>query len=433
MNEDLKFLKLFITEMNKTNSTLDKKKVIGNFPMLQKMFSYVYDEINYVYGIKSSNIKKNKDLEKNNVPEYKDLYDLLNALNERVVTGHDAIKTVQLFIENNKEYEEEIYRIIDRDLKVRADIKAINKVFPGCIPVFSIPLAEKYPDFIKKVIFSKDIWFASRKLDGCRCVTVIDEQGNVKFFSRKGKEFFTLGNLLKSIQKLNLKNVVFDGEICIMDENGNEVFKNIMKEIKRKDHTIDNPKYCVFDMVDLQSFKDGQGNVLFSERTKNLLLTLNKIPPIKHIEIVTQTIVTDEEIFNNLRETARNNGWEGLIIRKNVGYEGKRSQNMLKVKDFIDAEYEVKRIETGPFRIIKEGKEITVTTMTSAIIEHKGVEVGVGSGFSLEERNEFFEDPSKIIGKIICVKYFGETENDKGTCSLRFPTFKYLYEDRREE
>jgi DNA ligase-1 len=58
--------------------------------------------------------------------------------------------------------------------------------------------------------------------------------------------------------------------------------------------------------------------------------------------------------------------------------------------------------------------------------------VSVGSGFTLDERYEFYKDPKKSIGKVILVSYFEETSNDKGTISLRFPTFKYLYGNKRE-
>jgi DNA ligase 1 len=37
-------------------------------------------------------------------------------------------------------------------------------------------------------------------------------------------------------------------------------------------------------------------------------------------------------------------GWEGIMLRKDIGYEGKRSKNLLKVKKFYDAEYEVVRL-----------------------------------------------------------------------------------------
>jgi len=70
--------------------------------------------------------------------------------------------------------------------------------------------------------------------------------------------------------------------------------------------------------------------------------------------------------------------------------------------------------------------------MTSQImIKHKGFEVGVGSGFSMEQRMEFHQDPSKIVGKTITVQYFEETHNQEGGISLRFPVLKHIYENGR--
>jgi ATP-dependent DNA ligase len=42
--------------------------------------------------------------------------------------------------------------------------------------------------------------------------------------------------------------MVIDGEICMMDENGNENVQGIIKEIKRKDHSIENPFFYMFDL-----------------------------------------------------------------------------------------------------------------------------------------------------------------------------------------
>lgn len=41
-------------------------------------------------------------------------------------------------------------------------------------------------------------WMWSRKLDGVRVIMRI-ENGTVKYFSRQGKEFFTLGNVTDAI------------------------------------------------------------------------------------------------------------------------------------------------------------------------------------------------------------------------------------------
>lgn len=99
---------------------------------------------------------------------------------------------------------------------------------------------------------------------------------------------------------------------------------------------------------------------------------------------------------------------------------------MLKVKEWEDAEYIVKSIETGLMRMpTGELKRV----MTNVNIEHKGNPVGVGSGFSLNSRITYAEDPRLIIGKPITVRYFSESKKDDGTTSLRFPTVKAVYEE----
>ncbi len=70
--------------------------------------------------------------------------------------------------------------------------------------------------------------------------------------------------------------------------------------------------------------------------------------------------------------------------------------------------------------------------MAKVYIEHKGNEVGVGSGFSLDERKKFHENPDLIVGKTITVQYFEETQDANGKLSLRFPTVKIIHGERRE-
>jgi DNA ligase-1 len=65
------------------------------------------------------------------------------------------------------------------------------------------------------------------------------------------------------------------------------------------------------------------------------------------------------------------------------------------------------------------------------MIEHKGHIVRVGSGFSIDQRKEFYQDPKKILNKEITVQYFQETQNQEGGISLRFPTFKILHGNKR--
>lgn len=52
----------------------------------------------------------------------------------------------------------------------------------------------------------------------------------------------------------------------------------------------------------------------------------------------------------------------------------------------------------------------------------------MGSGFSIDNRIRFANNPELIVGKQITVQYFSESESE-GKYSLRFPTVKAIYEN----
>ena len=262
----------------------------------------------------------------------------------------------------------------------------------------------------------------------CRAITIIDENGEVKFFSRAGKPFLTLDNLKPSIHKLGLKNMVLDGEICMTDENGDEDFQSIIKEIKRKDHSIDNPHYFIFDMLTLKEFTDQVSESTVGYRLEQAKVLINDD---KYISLLDQRVGSDT-ILEEMMEVSKNGGWEGLMLRKNTTYQGKRSNDILKVKKFHDDEYTVVDLENAVNRVIVNGKEVEELMLKNVIIEHKGNRVQVGSGFSHEQRRYFFENPNEILGKTITVQYFETTKNERGEESLRFPVMKGIYEGKRE-
>ena len=73
-------------------------------------------------------------------------------------------------------------------------------------------------------------------------------------------------------------------------------------------------------------------------------------------------------------------------------------------------------------------------TLGGVIIDYKGNDVKVGSGFTLEERNTYWANPNKIIGKVVDVQYFEETNNQNdNNISLRFPTIKSIRLDKTPE
>jgi len=64
----------------------------------------------------------------------------------------------------------------------------------------------------------------------------------------------------------------------------------------------------------------------------------------------------------------------------------------------------------------------------AAIVTYKGKRVRVGSGFSDEQRQQFWANPNSIKGKIIEVQFHEETPDG----SLRHPRFVRVREDKTQ-
>ncbi len=429
MQAELSKLRDFIDEMKATSSTNLKKEIIQRYdsPFLRKIFEYTYSPFKQ-YGVTSENLKKRQDLKFDN---YTDLFALLDDLNDRHITGHSAIQVVNGFIEKNQEFAEIIYDVIDRNIKTRATATLINSVLPGTVPGFEVALAEKFEASDKKIDFEEQSWWASRKLDGVRCLAIADEAGEIRFFSRQGKEFHTLSKLAAELKKLGLRSKVLDGEVCVMKEDGLEDFQGILKEIGKKDHIVEAPIYYVFDLVDLSEFSAGASEISLSAR----LIMLNAYfvdLELVHAKPLTQIRVESREHFEVLVADASAMGYEGIMIRKDVGYEGKRSKNLLKVKKMHDAEYVVTGLENGTHRVIEDGHEVEEEMLKAVFIQHKGNQVRVGSGFNLEQRRNYYKNPNDILGKTITVQYFEQTVDQHGQHSLRFPVIKAVHGSTRE-
>ena len=430
MKEKLEVLQAFVDEMKNNSSIIAKKAIInayGKNPFIKSALVYAYDPYKKYY-VTSKNCKKNFNLRDQSYI-HSTIFELLNDLNDRTYTGHDAIAMVNTFINMNEEYEDLIFSIIDRNMEIRASSSVINKVIPNLIPTFDVALATKYePKFCD---FENERWLASRKLDGVRCI-IRKEGDKVTAYSRQGNEFTTLQKVIEDVSLMS-GDFVLDGEICMMDENGNEDFQGVMKQIKRKNHTIENPRYVIFDYLSLKEFDTKESDIKLSERIKELKGEIHHDGYYDTLSVLDQVYVKDVEHLNDMIAEADKAGYEGIMLRKNVGYQGKRTKNLLKCKKFFDAEYEVLSVDFDIHRIIKEGKEVKERMLSQVYIEHKGHKVAVGSGFNQAQRLWYAGNymNESIVGKTITVQYFEETKNQEGGISLRFPTIKHIFENGR--
>jgi DNA ligase-1 len=450
----LSTLQTMVDDVNQINSTNDKIERLKKYSQLAPFMKLLMDPLQTT-GVTATQLQKyeekisqkppakkktKKSVEESKLPRETDLCELLIKLYQRDYSGNVAKDVILDFISQYPKYKYLIYKIIDKDLETRMDIKQINKAFDGLIKEFSVALANDF-DKSKKYFeaHQNELWYISRKYDGIRCIVKL-HQGKVTAYSRNGNHLPALAPLEKMLtpvaqellKDVSLSSVVLDGEICALDEDGHENFTQAVSNAKRKSVQMEKFRFYVFDMLTLEEFEAGESSSLFTQRLEKLkkfIQYVNQPDYIRAVEQFTNTI----EKFEELRTKGSQENWEGLMLRRDTTYKGKRSNDILKVKNFFTEEYEVKNYEVGPMRIIDEEtkREVTIETLKSVIIEHKGNQVNVGSGFSLEERSEFYKDPSKIVGKVIAVRYFEESVDKEGKVSLRFPTFVGMYGKKR--
>lgn len=413
---------------SKTNEKLALLMLNKDSRLLKELAKATYNDDKYFVTL---NQIPDHLIEKAGIGESEEsLFDLLNKLKNREITGYAAINAVDLHCRLCMDAPL-LLVALDHNFGCGVSKGLISKVFPDIFNTFSVALAEKYDDKTAKTVdFSKDPWIASRKLDGVRCIC-IKKDGEAHFYARSGKEFFTLDKLKKSIEDMTNDNFVLDGEMCIVNENGDEDFISIVSEIKRKNWTIENPCYQIFDCLTLEEFYNHTGILRHTERMSRS--AINEISKgVKYTTIVEQHPISTTKDFDYWVEQAAANGWEGIMIRKDIGYEGKRSKNMLKVKKFQDAEFKILDCENDIMRLVEDGRQVEKNVLARILIEYKGNIVSVGGGFSKEQRVYYADRHDKLIGKTVTIKYFQESINADGKYSLRFPTVKYIYEEERD-
>lgn len=373
--------------------------------------------------------------------DYNVFHDMLDTLNSRKITGNAAVNRVEDVISSFIDEDQPVlHAIMERNLKIGIAGESFNKSAANEINKFEVALAYNL-DKVKNVNPIDGTYFASRKLDGVRCIAIVDTSAQtVDFYSRQGKKFTSLGNHVQPMLTLcdeYVGKVVFDGELCAVDENGNEDFAGAVKQVSKKDVTAENIKYCIFDVLSYDSFIEGEDTDIdftFSERYRiytEMFYSHSHLVSDK-ITILEQERITSQEQFDKWTNLVSENGWEGFMLRKDAPYKAGRTKELIKVKKFMDAEYVVEGIKSGTACYNEDGmKEYDIAA--ALIIKHKGNMVQVGSGLSKEQRIAWFKDPSQIIGKTITVQYFEETQDSKTKqYSLRFPVLKYVYEEGRD-
>ena len=363
-------------------------------------------------GISSKKLSKNVSYDTTPIQTWEDMM----AYFENHHTGSDDdIRIVQGFIESQPEEQREYYRaLVTKSLKLGVDAKSVNDVIPNLIPTFSVQLGIPR----EKCKIKSGDWFSlSQKLNGNRCVFV-----NGKMMSRQGKEFTGLDHILSDIQKVVDNGIVLDGELVGKNEEGLSDSANFQKSTgiaNSKDADKTSLKYVIFDTLRLEEFQNGKSEYTYKIRRQLLLKLKETIAKhnLKNIEVVQMFYEgTDQTEIDKWLDYCEEHDYEGCMVNLDSPYECKRVKSLQKVKAFKDIDLRcisVNEATTGKYK----------GTLGSITCKYKNGTVDVGSGFSDEQRDYYFNSPNEIVGKIVTVKYKEATTNKNGGESLQFPVF----------
>lgn len=450
-------LKDIFKEIKAVSSKKSKEDIIKKYKdneLFAKTLKFVYDDF-ITTGISTkkinANIKDNEFMVLNTGFKY-NYENLLDWVREHNTGKLDTVYMLQTYINQfeDEETKQFLKDVFTKKLKVGITAKTINKVLgKGFIEEFGCQLAYPYHKYLNKLEGSEII--VTQKLDGHRSICIV-KNGKATFYTRKGLVVNGLDIQQHEAEELvkhgfGGKDYVLDGELLAYNADGLEtkdLFRLTTSILRSDSADKSSVLFNVFDCLPYEEFTAGISKDPFWKRKEDLSNAFYSIYPLKstkssEIEInpLSRHLYEVENIYEDTyhpnvilslqEEYVEPLGWEGLMINLSDGlYQTKRTSDILKVKEFFNADVLVKNVFEGTGELSG--------TLGGVIIDYKGNDVKVGSGFTLEERNTYWANPNKIIGKVVDVQYFEETNNQNdNNISLRFPTIKSIRLDKTPE
>ena len=349
-------------------------------------------------------------------------------LARRQLTGDAARTAVNHMRMNAREAEWNLWyrRILIKDLRCGVSEKTVNKMVTKInaqyeIPVFTCQLAVDSNNNETEMTGKKII---EVKLDGMRVITVVYPDGKVDQYSRNGKELVNFPNVVAQIAKhakFFKEPMVLDGEVMSAS------FQDLMKQARRKENAqTQDAVLNLFDIITLAEFSAGVSNKPQSVRSTELngwYLPISEHMP--NVTVVGQETVDLDTIagqarFKMINTQAVAGGYEGIMIKDpDAAYECKRSVSWLKQKPFIEVSLKVVAYEEGTGR--NAGR--LGAFVCAGVDDGQEIRVNVGSGFSDDNRIEFWRHRDECLGNVVEIRADAVTQNQDGTYSLRFPRF----------
>jgi len=281
--------------------------------------------------------------------------------------------------------------------KKKLDLKYYESIEDAENEVIFLPmLATDFEKRKNKVSYPVDV---QPKLDGVRCLAYWDGD-EVKLMSRGGKPWENCNHIARELEDCLPKGWVLDGELYIHGKT----FQEITKLVKKwRPESVD-VEFHVYDIPKIDSDNDMYWKDRFDILSEKFYGMLYEVKSAYVTTVTTYEANNEDEVYK-LQSQFLEEGYEGAIVRAMDGeYRfGYRSNKLLKVKNFMDEEYEVIDYTTGVGKF--DGCVIWICKNTNDD-EFKVVPQG-----TMEHRKELYEDADKYIGEMLKVQFFELTDD----------------------
>lgn len=409
-----------IMSLQNARGTLKKQEIIAMNRDDEDFKRFLYYALNplLTYKVSESTLKKNVAIAWDRFA-YDDIFEVCEILSNRKAADDATIGRVCAFLRAQEDYARSFYiKLLSKTLRLGVTSRTVNKIIPDLIPEWDVQQAysiEKYP-------IPTGEWFTlTQKLNGVRATYYKGQ-----LIARSGVPFDGLDHIVDELSWSN-NEMVFDGELTLKNKDNlsdNEAFR-VATGIINSDGDKSEICFTIFDAIPTTEFDVGESQKTYRERRALYLDWFNPLCQTRNnIKILPVLYAgTDQKAIDELLDVMVKEDKEGLMANLDSTYKCTRHKGILKIKRFYTMDLPVIKCEEGTGRLSG--------TLGAVVLNYKGNEVGVGSGFSDTQRAWIWKHSDEVVGCICEVKY-KEISEDKSTGqeSLQFPVFVALRTDK---
>lgn len=243
--------------------------------------------------------------------------------------------------------------------------------------------------------------FSSPKLDGMRAIITRTPSGTTAT-TREGNPIEAVPHILEAFAGLPCG--VYDGEL--MHPAGFQTTAGICRRSAANLHPDrQGVAFHAFDLLSLEDWEHPTAPA--ARRFEALGRCLDQAPDALHL--VEHHLVRSEDQLAEMHYQNTRAGFEGTMAQLDRPYEHRRSQTIMKIKDFTSAEARVLEVEPGAGQFEGMMGRLVCQSASGQIFR-------LGTGFETLDRAQA---PTHWIGRLVEFKHQGQTDSG----APRFPVF----------